>query len=42
MCATEERENKRPILSDLGESGAFVPEADIVLFLQIPGNAGAD
>lgn len=40
--ATEERENKRPILSDLGESGAFVPEADIVLFLQIPGNAGAD
>ena len=31
--ATEERENKRPILSDLRESDSFVPEADIVLFL---------
>ena len=32
-CVTEERENKRPILSDLRESESFVPEADIVLFL---------
>lgn len=31
--ATEERENKRPMLSDLRESGPFVPDADIVLFL---------
>ena len=30
---TEERENKRPILSDLRESESFVSEADIVLFL---------
>lgn len=31
--ATEERENKRPMLSDLRASGPFVPDADIVLFL---------
>lgn len=31
--APEERENRRPILSDLSEWGSFVPEADIVLFL---------
>ena len=31
--ATEERENKRPILSDLRESESFVSEADIVLSL---------
>ena len=30
---TEERENKRPILSDLRESESFVSEADIVLSL---------
>lgn len=29
----EEREDKRPVLSDLRGSGPFVPEADIVLFL---------
>lgn len=29
----EEREDKRPVLSDLRESEPFVPEADIVLFL---------
>lgn len=35
--ATEERETQRPILSDLRGSEAFVPEADIVLFLYRDG-----
>ena len=40
--ATEERENKRPILSDLRESDSFVPEADIVLFLYRDGYYNED
>ena len=40
--ATEEQENKRPILSGLRESGAFVAEADIVLFLYRDGYYNED